>query len=85
MIHFKGDCCASDMIIANRCGLACSNCGACKCMGEYEGEYEKRIMLKNLENLRQRTISIHETIPHQYSFPHFQVKDIDEEIKKLKY
>lgn len=37
MIHNKNtklpysECNRSDLIIADRCGLACANCGACKC------------------------------------------------------
>jgi hypothetical protein len=31
MTHTKDNCKASDLIIADACGLACANCGACKC------------------------------------------------------
>lgn len=31
MKHTKTNCRSFDQIIADRCGLACANCGACKC------------------------------------------------------
>lgn len=31
MIHLKQTCLAHHLIIADKCGLACANCGACKC------------------------------------------------------
>ena len=36
MKHLKENCSARHQIIANKCGLACANCGACKCGGETE-------------------------------------------------
>jgi hypothetical protein len=33
--HKKSNCTANDLIVACACGLACSNCGACKCKSNF--------------------------------------------------
>jgi len=47
MKHTKQTCLAHHLIIADKCGLACANCGACKCgmCNEDKPEYGKQYAL----------------------------------------
>lgn len=51
MKHLKNNCTIHDLILAD-CGLACANCGMCKC-GKVHHEEEKIEAKKRLDKITQ--------------------------------
>ena len=90
MTHYKDNCTRQDLILANRCGLACSNCLACKCNEDTRPIEE----LDTEEQLEQRRLMAwHESNEAQkrlyhgstgYSYPAHQLNAIDKRLKEIR-
>lgn len=84
MTHLKDNCRRDDLIIADRCGLACANCGACKCGHCNEDKEKIKVKIACLEREKRLLSEGWDVLKNQYSTPHFQLEEIDKEINKLK-
>lgn len=74
MKHTKNNCQASNLIIANNCGLACANCGACKCGGKNEIDVKK--MNEQLEKEMEFTDEILELMDARDEITHGDMQGI---------
>lgn len=89
MTHLKTNCSRQNLILANRCGLACANCGACKCIDDPRPTQE----LDTVEQLEQRRKLVwYESEDANkrvfgplggYSYPAHQLAAIDKRIKEI--